>query len=74
MIEYLILVLSVPLGLALAKITKEEKSIYTKPIYFPTIIWVLAFLSAVFLTLNKPLGLSLLFSFLTVFVWWKAKV
>lgn len=74
MIEYLTLVLAVPLGVVLSVITKDEKEIYTKPCYFPTIVWVLAFLSAIFLTINRPVGLSLLFSFLTVLVWWKAKV
>lgn len=74
MIGYLALFLAIPLGLVLAKITEDEKSIYTKPCYFPTIVWVLAFFSAIFLTINKPIGLGLVFSFLTVLVWWKAKI
>ncbi|MFA5060999.1 MAG: hypothetical protein WC494_01635 [Candidatus Pacearchaeota archaeon] len=74
MIEYFTLILAIPLGIILSKITKDERSIYVKPIYFPTIVWVLAFLSAIFLTLNKTLGISLAFSFLTVLVWWKANI
>jgi cobalamin synthase len=72
MIEYLALILAFPLGIALSKVTKEEKGIYSNSCYFPTIVWVLAFLSAIFLTIDKPLGLSLVFSFLTVLIWWKA--
>lgn len=72
MIEYLVLFFAIPLGGVLAKITEDEKLIYVKSCYFPTIVWVLAFFSAIFLTINKPLGLSLAFSFLTVLVWWKA--
>jgi len=71
MIEYFALILALPLGILLAKLTCHEKNIYKNPIYFPTIIWVLAVLSAIFLTLDKLIGITLLFVFLATLVWWK---
>jgi len=72
MIEYLALILAIPLGWELAKITKDEKEIYSKPKYFPTILWILAIAAATFYTLNKQLALTLTFIFITTFVWNKA--
>jgi len=72
MIEYLFLILAVPLGMALARLTRDEKGIYCKGHYFPTLIWGLAVLAAVFLTLDRVLGVSLLFIFLTTLVWFKS--
>ncbi|MFA4960135.1 MAG: hypothetical protein WC548_00550 [Candidatus Pacearchaeota archaeon] len=73
MIEYLALILSIPIGILLARLTNWERDIYTKSHYFPTIVWVLAIFTAVFLSVNKIIGMSLLFSFLTVLVWWKGE-
>jgi hypothetical protein len=71
MIEYFALLLSIPLGVILSKLTNREKNIFLKPIYFPTILWVLIVLAAIFLTLDKLIGLSLLFIFFTAFVWFR---
>jgi len=72
MIEYLSLILTIPLGLAFAKLTKDEKEIYSRVQYFPVILLGLAVLSAVFLTLDRAVGFSLMFMFLTTLVWSKA--
>ena len=72
MIEYLTLILAIPLGIALAKTTKDEKQIYSKPPYFPIILWILAFAAAIFFTLNKQIALTLTFTFLTTLTWHKA--
>ncbi|MBT7102507.1 hypothetical protein HN935_03275 [archaeon] len=72
MIEYLTLILAIPLGLALANITKDEKQIYSKPPYFPVILWVLAIAAAILFSLNKTVALTLTFIFITTLVWQKA--
>jgi hypothetical protein len=72
MIEYLTLLLAIPLGIILAGVTKPEKNIYSKPPYFPVMIWILAILSAIFLNIDKIIGMSLLFTFLTLLVWNRA--
>jgi len=72
MIEYLPLILAIPLGFIFAKITKDEKQIYSNPPYFPIILWVLAFLAAISFTLNKTIALTLTFIFITTLVWHKS--
>jgi len=72
MIEYLILILAIPLGIMLANTTKDEKQIYSKSPYFPILLWILAILAATFFTLNKQIALTLTFIFITTFVWNKA--
>ncbi len=72
MIEYLILILAVPLGFLLANTTKDEKEIYSNAPYFPIILWVLAILASIFYTLDKQIALTLTFIFITTFVWNKA--
>ncbi len=72
MIEYLILILAVPLGFLLANTTKDEKEIYSKPPYFPILLWGLAISASVFYTLDKQIALVLTFIFITTFVWNKA--
>jgi len=59
MIEYLILILAVPLGFLLANTTKDEKEIYSKPPYFPILLWGLAISASVFYTLDKQIALVL---------------
>ncbi len=71
MIEYLALVLAIPLGLGLARLTRDEKEIYSRVQYFPAILWGLAILAAVFLTLDRVIGLPLVFMFLTTLIWAK---
>lgn len=71
MIEYYLLILAIPLGLALAEITKDEKEIFSKAPYFPVLLWILAILAAIFYNLNKALALTLTFVFLTTLVWHK---
>ena len=69
MIEYLALLLAIPLGIALAKITKDEKNIYSKTPYFPILLWILAIATAIFFTLDKRIALTLTFIFITTFIW-----
>jgi hypothetical protein len=70
MIEYLTLILAIPLGIILAKTTHDEKPIYTK--YFPSILWILAIAAAILYTLDKTIALTLIFTFITTLVWHKA--
>jgi len=69
MIEYVTLILALPLGFLLAKVTHDEKKIYSKSPYFPILLWILAFAAAIFFTLNKQIALTLTFIFLTTFAW-----
>ncbi len=71
MIEYLLLILAIPFGIIAANVTRFEKNIYSRSPYFPFFIWVLAILTAVFLTLDKTAGLGFAFMFILVLVWWK---
>ncbi len=72
MIEYLTLILAIPLGFLLAHTTKDEKGIYSQPPYFPILLWVLAISASVFYTLDKQIALTLTFVFITTFVWNRA--
>lgn len=72
MIEYLSLILAIPLGLLLLKLTKKEKDIFSKKPYFPVLIWVLAIASAITFSINKTIAIPLAFLFLMVFTWHKA--
>ncbi|MDH3352842.1 MAG: hypothetical protein OEL87_00135 [Nanoarchaeota archaeon] len=72
MIEYLTLVLAIPLGLALASVTKDEKEIYSKAPYFPILLWILAFAASIFYTLDKQIALTLTFIFIMTFTWNRA--
>ncbi len=72
MIEYITLILAIPLGYLLASVTKDEKEIYSKSPYFPILLWGLAFTAAIFYTLNKQIALTLTFIFITTLVWNKA--
>jgi len=71
MIEYLILLLAIPFGIIAANVTRFEKNIYSKSPYFPFFIWVLAILTAVFLTLDKTAGLSFAFMLILAVTWLK---
>ena len=72
MIEYFLVLLAIPLGIITSQATKHEKEIYSKAPYFPLFLWVLAILAAVFLTLDKIIGLTFTFMFLFVLVWMKS--
>jgi len=67
LLSILILLAAIPVGLLLAKLTKDEKLIYKK--YFPSFLWILAILSAIFYTLNIKIALALTFMFIVMFVW-----
>ncbi len=69
MIEYIALILAIPLGFIFAKITEDEKEIYSKSPYFPIILWGLAIAAAIFYIINKQIALTLIFIFLMVFTW-----
>jgi hypothetical protein len=71
MIEYFLLILAIPLGIALAKTTSDEKNIYTKPQYFPLFIKILAILIAVFASQDKQITLTLTFLLITIYTWHK---
>jgi len=66
-LSIIVLILAIPLGLLLASLTKDEKSIYKK--YFPTLLWIIAILAAIFYTLNLQIALTLTFIFITILVW-----
>tara|TARA_B100001971_G_C18011504_1_gene442622 strand:- start:9 stop:227 length:219 start_codon:yes stop_codon:yes gene_type:complete len=72
MIEYLIFLIAIPLGFLLAKITKDEKEIYSQKLYFPAILWTLAITSPITYFIDKTTSLTLTFIFLTTFIWNKA--
>ena len=66
------LITALPIGYLLAKLTKDEKSIYKK--YFPPLLWIIAITAAVFYTINLTVAITLSFIFLIILNWWKAKV
>ena len=72
MIEYFALLLAIPLGLVFAKLTNDEKNIYSKTPYFPILLWILAIAAAIFFTLDKQIALTLTFVFITTFIWNRA--
>ena len=69
MIEYFLLLLAIPLGIALSQITKDEKQIFSKAPYFPVLLWILAISAAIFYTLDKTTAITLTFIFLTTLIW-----
>jgi hypothetical protein len=71
MIEYLLLLLSWPIGKILARATGDEKEIYTKRIYFPLLAPILGILAIVFFVIDRVISLTLAFMFLTILVWSK---
>jgi vacuolar-type H+-ATPase subunit I/STV1 len=60
-------ILTIPLGFLLHHITKDEKDIYTK--FFPAILWILAIISAIFLTINKTTAIKTIYMFITILFW-----
>jgi len=80
MIEYLTLILAIPIGIILAKTTKDEKQIYTK--YFPVILCLLSITIITILILpansyqltatKSTIALTLTFTFITTLIWHKA--
>ena len=70
MIEYILLILAIPLGIALAKLTKFEKDIHKK--YLPSLLWIIAGAAAIAYTLDKTTALTLTFTFITILTWHKA--
>jgi len=71
MIWLLTFLLAVPLGFVLAKLTSDEKEIYSKRMYFPTVLVLLAILSLVFFKIDMVVSATSAFMFVTVFVWGK---
>jgi len=71
MIQYLALILAIPLGILLAKTTHDEKNIYTKPEYFPLLKKLLLILIAVFISQNQQVTLTLTFLLITIHTWQK---
>jgi len=67
----IILALAIPIGILLAKLTKDEKPIYKK--YFPPLLWTIAIAAAVFYTLNITAALTLTFIFIVILSWHKTK-
>ena len=62
-----VFLLSYPVALLLFSLTKDEKKLYKR--YFPSFLWILAILAAVFYTLNLQVALTLTFMFLVIFFW-----
>lgn len=73
MIQYIILLLAIPLGLFLKKQTAYEKGIYTKPQYFP-IILIALIIGIIYFSIqkNEVITLTLGFMFITILMWWKS--
>ncbi|MCK5449270.1 hypothetical protein KAI32_00215 [Candidatus Pacearchaeota archaeon] len=69
MIEYLLLLFAIPLGFLLARITSDEKEIYTNVPYFPVLLWILLFAMVVCYFFDRQIALILTFVFITTFVW-----
>lgn len=67
MIEYIILLLAIPLGLFARHLTMEEKPLYNK--YFSLIIPLVFILAVIFAFLNRTSFLTLTFVFLMLVAW-----
>ena len=72
MIEYLILLLAVPLGKILSELTKDEREIYLNRPYFPLIIPSFFILTAVFSLISKEIFFTLFFILITLLSWARA--
>jgi len=70
-LSIIILIAAIPIGMLLAKLTKDEKPIYKK--YFPPMLWIIAIAAAVFYTLNITAALTLTFIFIIILSWYKSK-
>lgn len=66
-LSILLLCLSYPSSKILAKYTKDEKNLYKR--YFPSLIWILAVLSAASFFINATIAFTLTFMFLTILFW-----
>ena len=66
-ILYVVGILTVPLGILLGYLTRDEKTIYTK--FFPAILWILAILSVIFFTININNSIATIYLFLTILSW-----
>jgi len=62
-----IIFLTIPTSYLLYKITSDEKEIYKK--YFPSILWILAIATTIFITLNTIYALTTLTLFLIIIMW-----
>jgi hypothetical protein len=71
MIEYIFLILAIPLGILCAKTTLDEHPIYSKKRYFPTAVKILAIISAISVSQNQQLFLTTAFILITTHVWHK---
>ncbi len=67
MIEYLIILLAIPLGILARKLTKDEKDLYEK--YFLIIIPVIFLSAVIFAFLDRQTFLTLVFIFLMLVSW-----
>lgn len=59
--------LSVPLGILLYFLTRDEIEIYEK--FFPPILWILAIAVAILLSLNKTNAIIVGYLFITILSW-----
>ncbi len=71
LLTIVVMLLSIPAGLLCYFFTKDEKDIYRW--YFPAFAWVLAALTAVFLSVNLIYAMTTLFMLLIVLVWMNGK-
>lgn len=63
------LLISIPLGLLLKKLTKDEKEIFSNAPYFPVLQWIIAIAASVMFAINKQIAIPLTFIFLTILIW-----
>ena len=69
MIEYYIFIFAIPLGILFAKVTHDEKEIFSKNPYFPIILWALAITAATFFSIDKQIAFPLSFMFIMTLIW-----
>jgi hypothetical protein len=67
--EILIIRAGIPIGLYGYYLTSWEKEIYSKPQYFPILLWIIAISASVFWSLDKTIALTLTTVFIAMLTW-----
>ena len=67
MLDIIVLLISIPLGIILSKVTKDEKNIYKK--YFKIILPILGAIAIAFYFLEEVIALTLTFIFFMILFW-----
>ncbi|MFH0808604.1 MAG: hypothetical protein V1888_03230 [archaeon] len=72
MIQYILLILAIPLGYLCVKATQDEKQIYQKKQYFPLILKILLILATISISQSEQIFLTTAFLLITIHIWHKA--